>query len=256
MRVLLGFAALATAQTAAAEQVRFITCPIYRDTDAGRKSGCWLADDRATGTRYDVTWSPSKPDWNHEVLVEGNVAAKQDESACGGVVLDAVRTSILDTECPRHMLPGEDYKGRKFGLPRRNIAPLSVAREVPQGPYGSKTFSLYFDFDRDFVIYQYDDWLIDNAITWIRAAKPQRIIVTGWAATTQAQVSGRTIAEDPAIARARAEKITTALIRLGVDKSRIVTRWRTAAQPVDDPEADGLREASRRRVDITTEPAA
>lgn len=243
------------AQTAAAEQVRFITCPLYRDTDAGRKSGCWLADDRATAKRYDVTLSPSKPDWNHETLVEGNVAAKQDETACGGIVLDAVRTSILDTPCARHMLPAENYKGRKFGLPRRNIAPLSVARVAPPGPYVSKTFSLYFDFDRDFVIYQYDDWLIDNAITWIRAAKPSRIIVTGWAATDKTEVGGRVIAEDPAIARARAEKVTTALVRLGVDKERIVTRWRTNAQPTIDPEADGLAEASRRRADITTESA-
>ena len=40
---------------AAAETVRFIACPIYRDTDAGRKSGCWLADERASGTRFDVS---------------------------------------------------------------------------------------------------------------------------------------------------------------------------------------------------------
>ena len=59
---------------AAAELVRFVACPVYRDTDAGKKSGCWLADDPATGRRYDVSQSPTKPDWNFEVLVEGRVA--------------------------------------------------------------------------------------------------------------------------------------------------------------------------------------
>ena len=34
--------------------VRFVACPIYRDADSGRKSGCWLATDPASGIRYDL----------------------------------------------------------------------------------------------------------------------------------------------------------------------------------------------------------
>src|SRR5690606_1416098 len=40
-------------------ELRFVTCPIYRNTDAGRKSGCWLADSPEDGQRYDVTRSPT-----------------------------------------------------------------------------------------------------------------------------------------------------------------------------------------------------
>lgn len=36
------------------EQQRFITCPIYRDTDAGRKSGCWLVDEGVSGQRFST----------------------------------------------------------------------------------------------------------------------------------------------------------------------------------------------------------
>src|SRR5690606_361956 len=32
------------AAPAEGDELRFVTCPIYRNTDAGRKSGCWLAD--------------------------------------------------------------------------------------------------------------------------------------------------------------------------------------------------------------------
>ena len=45
---------LTFASAVEAQSVRFISCPIYRDADAGRKSGCWLSDDASSGTRYDV----------------------------------------------------------------------------------------------------------------------------------------------------------------------------------------------------------
>ncbi|HEV7694602.1 MAG TPA: hypothetical protein VGO52_27440, partial [Hyphomonadaceae bacterium] len=57
------------------DTVRFISCPIYRDVDAGRKSGCWLADERESGRRFDIGNAPTKPDWNHEVLVEGKISS-------------------------------------------------------------------------------------------------------------------------------------------------------------------------------------
>lgn len=250
MKALIALLALAAgAQASAAETVRFITCPVYRDADSGKKSGCWLADDRDTGRRYDVSLSPSKPDWNHEVLVEGRVTVGGTDR-CGGVVLDAVRTSILPGDCVRHMLPAEGFPGRKYVLPPRNIKPLSVPRAVPPPPYGPRTFHLFYDFDQAFLIYQYDDYLLDQAITWLRAAKPRAILVTGNAATVPATISGRSLGEDRAIARVRAERVAEALVRLGVDRRRITVATRLAPAPVDVPEADGLAEASRRRVDI------
>ena len=242
---------LATAAPAlqAQDLVKFVACPVYRDTQAGRKSGCWLADDPATGVRYDVTTSPTKPDWNFSVLVEGRVSPG-DENPCGGKVLDPVRVSILPEACTRHRLPAEGFPGRPYSLPERNVAPLSVARETPPGPYQTKSFYLFFDFDKDFLIYQFDDYLLDKAITWIRAANPGKIVVTGYAAVTPRVVSGQTLAEDPAIARRRAEKLGEALIRLGVAPERIQLKWRTDPEPIEVEGADGLPDASLRRVEI------
>jgi outer membrane protein OmpA-like peptidoglycan-associated protein len=245
--LLLGGAAQARAQ---AEELRFISCPIYRDTDAGRKSGCWLADEHASGIRFDVTRSPTKPDWNYEVLVEGRVAP-QVTGNCGGVVLDPVRVSVVTSGgCPRHMLPAEEFTGDKFVLPPRNVRPLSADRPVPQQPFTDKTFHILYDFNSDFLVYQLSDYLFDEAVTYIRGVNPRAVVVTGWAATERAVLSDREIAEEPEIARNRAERIAESLARMGVSREIIDVRWKTAAEPVAAEGADGLLEPSRRRVDI------
>lgn len=233
----------------AGELVRFVSCPIYRDADAGKKSGCWLADDPATGQRWDVSPSPTKPNWDYAVLVEGRVA-KAPSDPCGARVLDPVRASILPGErCTRHMLPAEGYRGRKFVLPARNIQPLSVARPVPPGPYGERVFTTFFEFDRDFLIYQYDDFIIDQAVTWVRAAKPKKLVVIGFAATQPEQVSGRTLAERPEVARERAESIAETLRRL-LPGMTVETKWETDAQPTGDADADTIPGQSQRRAEI------
>jgi outer membrane protein OmpA-like peptidoglycan-associated protein len=241
----------ATAQ-APAETVRFISCPIYRDVDAGRKSGCWLADERETGRRFDIGNAPTKPDWNHEVLVEGRISSSPD--ACGGVVLEPVRVSVLPGACTRQMLPAEGFKGRPFVLPERNVRPVAAPRPAPTPPFTERSFYLLYDFNRDFIVYQLDDYLLDQAITYIRGVKPKRIVVTGHAATTPASVSGRKIAEDAEIAKGRAQSVTDALVRMGVDPNVIQTKWQGAAAPVDAPGADRLGETSRRRVEIRVMP--
>ena len=62
------------------------------------------------------------------------------------------------------------------------------------------------------------------------------------------------MAEKRDIARQRAEEITKALVLLGVSKDKITTKWHNAAQPVDVPDADGLPDASRRRVEVFVQP--
>lgn len=250
MRLALLVAGALLTSAAQAEELRFVTCPVYRDTDAGRKSGCWLVDRHETATRYDVTLAPSKPDWNHAVLVEGVVAPGSPGNPCGGVVLDAVRTSVLPIDCTRHMLEAEGFTGRKFVLPKRNLTPLSVTRPPVEGPFASRTFRLFYDFDQSFMVYQYDDYLFDKAIDWMRAARPKAVKVVGWAATAPVTVSGVELAEHADIAKERAEKIVEALTRMGIDKSIISVEWHGDAKPVDDPDIDGLVEPSRRRVDI------
>jgi hypothetical protein len=231
------------------EEMRFVSCPIYRDADAGRKSGCWLTDHAVSGTRYDISLAPTKPDWNYAVLVEGRVSQKQD-GACGGVVMDPVRVSVLAESCTRHMLPAEGYPGRKFVLPPRNVRPLSEARPVPPKPWTDRVFSMVFDFNRSFAVYQLDDYLLDQAITYIRAVKPKRIIITGYAATTPAEISGTAFAEKPEVANDRAEFALESLRRLGVDPAIIEVHTKLKAEPRAVEGADGLIEPSRRRVDI------
>ena len=235
----------------AAEPLRFVTCPVYRDTDAGLKSGCWLATDPATGTQWDVTMSPYKPDWNFAVLVEG-VAAEDVSQPCGGPTLDPVRTSRLETPCTRHMIPAEDLPGRKFVLPARNIRPLANPPALPPGPYEDRTFTLFFELDRAFVVYQYGDYLLDQAAHWIRGAKPARLIVTGYAATEPEVVSGTTIAERPEVARVRAETVALSLGRL-FPELPIETRAEIGAHANGHADADGIPWQSQRRVEIRAE---
>lgn len=246
----LALGSTAAAAQPAAEQLRFITCPVYRDTDAGKKSGCWLADRAADGLRYDVTRSPTKPDWNYAILVEG-IERSDVSGNCGGIVLDPVRVSVLsDQKCVRHMLPAEGYAGDDFVLPERNVRPVSEVRPAPPRPFTDKSFAIPFDFDSPFIVYQLSDYLFDEAVTYIRGVNPRQVVVTGWAATDPAYVSGQRIAEDAALARERAEMIAESLRRMGVPGENIETRWRTGAQPAPIDGADGLVEPSRRRVDI------
>jgi outer membrane protein OmpA-like peptidoglycan-associated protein len=238
---------------AAEVQLRFVTCPVYRDTDAGRKSGCWLATDPASGERYDVSRAPTKPDWNHAVLVEGVVSVDQD-NACGARVLDPVRVSVLADGCTRHMLPAEGYPGRRFKLPVRNVQPLSVVREAPPEPYARKTFYLFYDFDSDFGVYQLDDYFLDRAASYIEGTGAREVVVTGYAATLPARVSGRVLAEKAEISRRRAESVAESLRRLSTRRYRIVVRWKTGAEPLAVEDADGLGEPSRRRVEIEVRP--
>ena len=236
----------------AQEVVQFVSCPIYRDTDAGRKSGCWLADDRESGQRYDVSLSPTKPLSTRAILVEGRVTS--DAKACGSMTLNPVRVSVLDMSCTPKMLPAEGYPGRPFVLPRRNVRPMSEARPTPQPPFQAKTFYLFFDFNRAFIVYQLDDYFLDQTIAYIRGIHASKITVTGYAATDPLNVSGQVLAENFDIARQRAEEITKALILLGVSKDKITTEWYNASLPTDVPDADGLPDASRRRIEVLVQP--
>lgn len=235
----------------AADPVRFVACPVYRDTDAGLKSGCWLATDPESGQQWDVSQSPYKPDWNFAVLVEGNVA-EMAEQPCGAPVLDPVRTSRLATACVRHMLPAEDHPGRRFVLPARNIRPLSNPPALPPGPYSERTFTLFFELDRSFVVYQYGDYLIDQAAHWIRATQPRRLVVTGYAATEPEVVSGHFIAERREVAQERADTVALSLSRL-FPEIEIEARAVTGARPTNHPDADGIPGQSQRRAEITAQ---
>lgn len=242
----------AAAETAA--EIRFVTCPIYRDTDAGKKSGCWLAEDPATGTRWDVTASASKPDWNRAVLVEGRASGEAIDP-CGGPILDPVRVSIVDRACPRAMLPAEGYKGRRFALPPRNLRPLYEAREAAKPPFTVRTFVIPFDFGSDFITYQLSDYYLDQAVAYALDVGPARIEIVGHAATAPDIVSGVPLVEPVALARSRAEKAGEWMRLRGIPVDRVTLRWATDVSPSPDAAFDGLLAPSPRRVEITITPA-
>ena len=228
----------------------FVACPVYRDVDQGIKSGCWLAVDPATGIRFDITRGRSKPQWGRQVLVEGIVADEQD--VCGGVVLRPVRISVLPGYCNKHMLPPEGFKGRKFELPGEVMQQLWVPRPVPEPPYGTQRYIIFFDFNSSFPLYQYSELILQKAAIYAKASRPKLIRVTGYAATEDYVVSDNHLKENLAVAESRAKKMGLALQRLGVPKSIIKVTWKGNSEPVQGGD-EGLQEPSRRRVEIMLE---
>ena len=245
MLLCLSAATCFAADVPATRSLSFISCPVYRDTNQGRKSGCWLADDRESGVRYDVGLGRAKPQIGREVLVEGVVSAAPD--ACGGIVLAPVHTAVLTTSCPPVMLPPEAFTGRTFHIsPQSVLPPIDVERPTPPPPYTSREWLIEFNFQSDFLLYQYSEVILDAAARYIKASGARTILVTGYSATQGFEVSGRTLAEAPGLAKSRAESVALALRRLGVDPSRMKVSWRGKPDAVETD--DGLAEPSKRRV--------
>ncbi|HSX54288.1 MAG TPA: hypothetical protein VLG14_03235 [Sphingomonas sp.] len=254
MKVALLFGAVfLTGAQDAQQAVRFIACPVYRDTDNGRKSGCWLASDPATGIRYDVTAAPTKPDWNHAILVEGRVV-KDAGDPCGGTVIEPARVSVLEAPCTRHLIKAEGYKGRKFALPARNVRPLYDKRKLPERPFAEGRFTIPFDFSSSFITYQIADYYLDATINYALDVQPARIEIAGVAQTVPDTVSGQRIVESPALARTRAEVVRQALIMRGIAPDRVTIVDRLPG-PFVTAAFDGL-EWQARRVDVRILPEA
>ena len=225
----------------------FIACPVYRDTINGRKSGCWLATDTATGERYDVTQSRTKPQLGREILVEGRLSENLD--VCGGPVIAPVHVSVLATACPRVMLPAEGFHGRHYEVPRGLVLPPADAvRSPPPPPYVPRAWAIEFAFDSDFLQYQYSEVILDEIARYVLAAHPRSVQITGFAATHAWVVSDHRLAEMPRLARRRAELVALALERLGVSGALLTVRWRGDPSPKNID--DGLTDPSKRRVDI------
>ena len=234
-------------------ELRFVTCPIYRNTDAGRKSGCWLADSPEDGQRYDVTRSPTKPDWNRAVLVEGRVSGGQPNT-CGGVVLEPVRVSVLAQPCTRAMLPAEGYPGVRFQLPARNIRPIHEPRDLPVKPYAERSFGIWFDHGRDFIVYQLSDYYTHQASLYALDVDASRVEVTGWSLTTPETVSGHVLVEDALLARRRADVVANWLHMMGVPRERIEVSIAHDGSTSTLEGTDGLVSPSRRRVEVRVIP--
>jgi outer membrane protein OmpA-like peptidoglycan-associated protein len=251
--LLLSSLAIASAAAADAPQqtvVTFVGCPIYRDTDSGRKSGCWIAEDPATGIRYDVTDGPTKPQVGKVSLFEGVITS--EPNTCGAIVLRPVRQAVLDETCPQAIIPAEEFKGRRFILPAETIQPTWIPRALPKPPYANQEFNIVFDFGNDFHIYQYAELILEKISLYVKASKPKAVVVTGYAATRPIHVSGRELAEPIELAKSRAAATAEALTRLGVERKLIRIETQGDPKPIASLATPGL-EASKRRVTVRIE---
>jgi len=231
-------------------EISFLSCPIYRDTDAGRKSGCWLAKDTATGQRFDVTDSPAKPWVGRQILVEGVVSGATD--ICGGVVLDPVRVAILPESCPEAIIPAEGYPSKPSVVPKDVMLPVGVARPIPVAPFSKQVYQIYFDMAEDRLTYQRVETTLDRAMLYAIASHA-RLRVTGYADGKGIVVAGQRLKESKQLAKARAEMVKKALVGLGVPSEAIKLSWDMDPAPVLSQ--TGMLNPSKRRVTIELEPA-
>jgi outer membrane protein OmpA-like peptidoglycan-associated protein len=230
----------------------FVACPVYRDTDAGRKSGCWLADD-AHGVRFDVSLGPVKPQVGQMLLVEG-VLSPEPAGACGGQVLDPVRVAVLQEPCPRQIIAADSYPGRPAKSPAEQMAPSDQPRVLPAPPYAERTFRIFFELDRDFLIYQYAEIILEKIALYAKASQAKHVRVEGYAATEPLRVAARVLREPLALAQARAQMVAESLRRLGVPAGNLEVTWRGAPAPDPNLEGGKLPEPSKRRVTVTVTP--
>lgn len=227
--------------------VTFVACPVYRDTNNGRKSGCWLAIDNSTGTRFDIGQSRSKPQLGHEVLVEGFTAG--GDPVCGAPVLLPVHVSVLETLCPSFMLPAEGLPGRRFSVsPAQVLPPTDTPRPPPAGPFVNRDWAIEFSFQSGFLQYQYSEVILDEIARYALAGRPKELHVIGYAATDDRVVSGHHLSEPKSLAQDRAHMVSLALQRLGVPAALMQVEWNIHPKPAHIE--DDLPEPSRRRVDI------
>jgi outer membrane protein OmpA-like peptidoglycan-associated protein len=233
-----------------ARSVRFTACPVYRDTDAGRKSGCWIADDGATGQRYDVSDAPFKPWLGRMILVEGQVAASAD--ICGGVPLRPVRVAVLEERCPEVMIPAEGYPSKPSTLPKEAMPPLSVARVPPPPPYARQQYEVEFTFGDDRLMYQHVELILEKAMLYAVASNA-RVALTAYADVAGFDASGHRLREPAQLAQERGAMVREALVRLGVAPGRITLTTSGHPAPLAGWPA-ALALSSMRRVTIVVTP--
>lgn len=226
----------------------FVACPVYRDTNNGRKSGCWLATEPSTGIRFDISQSRTKPQLGHAALIEA-IPSDSQEQPCGGRALLPVQVSVLAATCPSVLIPAEGFPGRQARVdPRSVLPPADTTRALPQPPFATRTWSIEFAYASDFLQYQYSEVILDEIARYIVAGQPRRVNIRGFAVTAPQTVDSVVLREPRALARARAEMVAEALRRL-----RVPPRLMTITTHFNPPESSSpgaLPSAGRRRVEI------
>jgi outer membrane protein OmpA-like peptidoglycan-associated protein len=133
---------------------------------------------------------------------------------------------------------------------------------LPPGPYDTKEFTIYFEFGRDFLIYQYSELILEMISLYAKASQAKQVRVEGFAATRPITVrngsalpgNSRQLREEYGLARSRAEMVAEALRRLGVPSDTLQVEARGAPIATQDAELAKLPEVTKRRVVVTVTP--
>jgi outer membrane protein OmpA-like peptidoglycan-associated protein len=234
--------------------IRFVGCPVYRDTDSGRKSGCWLITDVDSGLRLDLQQSFTKPQLGKEVLVEGILPPdhQRADGDCGGVVLEKVRVSVLNTRCPAVILPNEGYAGRRFDLPGTVMTPNHLPQPQPAKPWVTRDFQIDFDFQSDYLRYQHAEVILQEAFRLAILGHAKSIHIKGYADTSGGSVSGRYLRESADLSKHRAFAVQEALVRLGWPIEKISLQS-VAKSPFQKNNQDVWNHVNLRRVTLRVE---
>jgi hypothetical protein len=253
--VLTGAPAASQSRQPPADRRNFVTCPIVRDT---KTVPCWLAEFQGElyflGIQVDTgaEWYP--PQLGHEVLVEGAVSS--GPRVCGGIPLKPINTSVmpeLNGAC-NTILPAEEgieaphsERGPGPSSERRSAAPRVPAPIEPSPPFTTRTFTIPFDFDNDFMPGRVTR-IVDGAVRYAKATSAARVEVTAYRGATLLS-NGKTLVESPLIAERRARKLEAILHGLGLPATSVVTTWKRVAEP-----ADGIKDPETRRATIVVRP--
>jgi hypothetical protein len=244
LRVLAG---LLLVQTAAAQQLNFVTCPVVRDT---RTVPCFLAEYEGEtyylAVQQDISADQYPPQLLHEVLVEG--AVEKGPRVCGGIPLKPVKLSVLpevNLAC-NTILPAEP--GIDAPPTRRPAGPSTrqpgaapggppAAPVRPTPPFVEREWKVLYDFDSAF-LFSRDTRTVNQAADYAVAAKAKRIEVVAHRGATLLS-NGKVLAEGEAVAAQRAERVVSLLKGLGADPASVNVRIiSTPSQPngKTDPE--------------------
>jgi outer membrane protein OmpA-like peptidoglycan-associated protein len=161
---------------------------------------------------------------------------------------------VLEDSCARQIIPAGTYPGRPYVSPPEQLAPTEVPRTLPPPPYTEQVFTIYFEYGRNFLIYQYSELILEKIMLYAKASQAKRVHIEGYAATDPLPIQGRELREPLALAESRAKMVAESMRRLSVPEASLLVEWHGSPQPAPDLEGGKLPEPSKRRVVVTVTP--
>jgi hypothetical protein len=174
-------AVLLVAQTAAAQQLNFVTCPVVRDT---RTVPCFLAEYEGEtyylAVQQDISADQYPPQLLHEVLVEGTI--EKGPRVCGGIPLKPVKLSYCrrstrpaTRSCRRSLesklRPHADPQDRQHVSQERSGCAALRPPARPAPPFVEREWKVLYDFDSAF-LFSRDTRTVNQAADY--ASRPKR----------------------------------------------------------------------------------